>query len=121
MRNNIPEFLLRTPFRPQNFHERGTMRSSYVEKGMRNLREVLGTVYINVGQESTRGFFQNLDPRVKVLFLLFFVVIVSLKKDIFPEVLITAFTLFMVTLSRLNLWRFYKKIISLTFLFGFLM
>jgi cobalt ECF transporter T component CbiQ len=120
MRNNIPEFLLRTPYRPQDSHERGTVRSSYVEKGMSNLRDMLGTVYVNVGGESTNGFFQNLDPRVKVLFLLFFVVIVSLMKDIFPEVLITAFTLLLVILSRINLWRFYRKIISLTFLFGFL-
>ena len=81
---------------------------------------MITTGYINVGQETGKGLFRNLDPRVKVLFLVFFVVIVSLKKDIFPEVVIALFAFLLIAVSRINLRHFYQRVIGLTFLFGFL-
>ena len=57
---------------------------------------------------------------MKVIFLIFFVVIVSLKTDILSEAAITLLTFLLVVSSRINLAQFYKKIAGLTFLFGFL-
>jgi cobalt ECF transporter T component CbiQ len=57
---------------------------------------------------------------VKVIFLIFFVVIVSLKRHIFPEAAIALFVFLLVASSRINLAQFYKKIVGLTFVFGFL-
>jgi cobalt ECF transporter T component CbiQ len=81
---------------------------------------MITTGYLNVGQESGKGFFQKLDPRVKVIFLIFFVVIVSLKRHILPEAAIALFVFLLVASSRINLAQFYKKIVGLTFVFGFL-
>jgi cobalt ECF transporter T component CbiQ len=120
MKNKIPGFLLCTPVQAHDAEERVKQRSSYVEKGIGHLSEMITTGYLNVGQESGKGFFQKLDPMVKVFFLIFFVVIVSLKTDIFPEAAITLFILLLVVSSRINLAQFYKKIAVLTFLFGFL-
>jgi len=120
MKNKIPGFLLCTPVQAHDAQERVTLRSSYIEKGIGHLSEMITTGYLNVGQESGKGFFQKLDPRVKVIFLIFFVVIVSLKRHIFPEVAIALFVFLLVALSRINLAQFYKKIVGLTFVFGFL-
>ena len=120
MKNKIPGFLLCTPIQANYAEERVKQRSSYIEKGIGHLSEMITTGYLNVGQESGKGFFQKLDPRVKVFFLIFFVVIVSLKTDIFSEAAITVFTFLLVVSSRINLAQFYKKIAGLTFLFGFL-
>ena len=120
MINKIPDFLLHTPDQTQDWQERVALKPSFIEKGIKNLSEMITTGYMNVGQESGKGLFQNLDPRVKVLFLIFFVIIVSLKRDILPEVVIALFAFLLVAVSRIHLWRFYQKIIGLTFLFGFL-
>ena len=120
MKNKIPGFLLCTPIQANYAEERVKQRSSYIDKGIGHLSEMITTGYLNVGQESGKGFFQKLDPRVKVFFLIFFVVIVSLKTDIFSEAAITVFTFLLVVSSRINLAQFYKKIAGLTFLFGFL-
>jgi cobalt ECF transporter T component CbiQ len=120
MKNKIPGFLLCTPVQAHDAQERVTLRSSYIEKGIGRLSEMITTGYLNVGQESGKGFFQKLDPRVKVIFLIFFVVIVSLKRHIFPEAAIALFVFLLVASSRINLAQFYKKIVGLTFVFGFL-
>ncbi len=120
MRNKIPAFLLSKAPRVQDTRERGTRRASYIEEGMKYLSEMITTGFINAGQEAGKGLFGSLDPRLKLLFLVFFVIIVSLKRDIFPEAVLALFMLLLVALSRLNLWRFYRKIIGLTFFFGFL-
>ncbi len=120
MRNKIPDFLLCTPAQAHNAGESGTLRLSYIEKGIGHLSDIITAGYLNVGQGSGKGFFQKLDPRVKVFFLIFFVVIVSLKTNILPEAAITLFTFLLVVSSRINLAQFYKKIAGLTFLFGFL-
>ena len=120
MKNKVPGFLLSTPARAHDAGERVTLRSSYIEKGIGHLSEMITTGYLNVGQESGKGFFQKLDPRVKVIFLIFFVVIVSLKSHIFTEAVIALFVFLLVASSRINLAQFYKRIAVLTVLFGFL-
>jgi cobalt/nickel transport system permease protein len=120
MINKIPDFLLSTPAQTHDPHERGSHKPSSIDKGIKRLSEMITTGYINVGQETGKGLFRNLDPRVKVIFLVFFVVIVSLKKDIFPEVVIALFAFLLIAVSRINLRRFYQRVIGLTFIFGFL-
>jgi len=120
MRNKIPAFLLSKPSPVIDTREQGTIQATYIEKGMKYLSEMITAGFINVGQETGEGLFRNLDPRLKVLFLIFFVVIVSLKRDIFPEAVMVLFMALMVALSRIDFWRFYRKIIGLTFFFGFL-
>jgi len=120
MRNKIPAFLLSKPSKGQIHNESAELQISSIEKGMKYVSEMITKGFIHVGQETVRGFFQNLDPRLKVLFLVFFVVIVSLKRHIVPEVMIALFMALMVALSRIDFLRFYRKIIGLTLFFGFL-
>jgi cobalt ECF transporter T component CbiQ len=120
MRNKIPAFLLSKPSEGQIHNESAKLRIPSIEKGMKYVSEMIAKGFIHVGQETVKGLFQNLDARLKVLFLVFFVVIVSLKRDIFPEVMITLFMVLMVALSRIDFVRFYSKIMGLTFFFGFL-
>jgi cobalt/nickel transport system permease protein len=120
MKNKIPGFLLSPPVQTQDIEGSVTLRSSYIEKGIGHLSKMITTGYLNVGQESREGFFQKLDPRVKLIFLIFFVVIVSLKRHIFPEAVISLFLFLLVVSSRIKLAQFYKKIVGLTFVFGFL-
>jgi energy-coupling factor transporter transmembrane protein EcfT len=120
MKNSIPEFLLHTPPQIQEPHEGVIHGLSYIDKGIKSLSEIITTGFFQGEQGTEKGLFRKLDARVKVLFLIFFVVIISLKRNIFPEVIISVFTFLLVAISRVHLFRFYQKVIGLTFLFGFL-
>ena len=99
----------------------GRIGTSFVTKGMETISDLLRTGFIQWETASKRGFFQGLDARVKVLFLIAFIIIVSLKKTILSETAIALFLLGLAMASRLDLMKHYRKILLLTFVFGFLL
>ncbi|OPX94659.1 MAG: Nickel transport protein NikQ [Syntrophorhabdus sp. PtaB.Bin006] len=120
MKNKIPDFLLSKTHLQSSVVTGGVSRISFLDKGMGDLSRLIKTTYIQWETAGKNGFFQNLDARVKVLFLLFFVLIVSIKKSIVPEVIIAGFVCILAAISRLNLISFYKKVLFFGFVFGFL-
>jgi cobalt/nickel transport system permease protein len=120
MTNRIPPFLLEKPS-PEPFARReGVFKMPFIEKGLHHLADVIKTGYIQWESASSNDFLQNLDARVKVLFLLFYVVIVSLKRDLASQALIEALVFLLAAISRLNLIALYKRVLFWGFLFGFL-
>jgi energy-coupling factor transporter transmembrane protein EcfT len=61
-----------------------------------------------------------MDPRIKVFFLIFFIVIVSLKRDCLSELYVWIFIFVLVLLSRLKVVAFYRRVLFFGFIFGFL-
>jgi energy-coupling factor transporter transmembrane protein EcfT len=99
----------------------GRVRSSVIAKGAEHAASVLRAGFIQWETSSGSGFLQIIDARVKVLFLLLFVVIVSIKNAILPEGVIAVFLLGLAAVSRLNIANHYRKIFLLTFIFGILL
>jgi len=120
MINKIPAFLLETPSYAPRADRRGNIKSSYIDTGIKRLSGVITAGYMEVGQTTKGGLFQRLDPRIKILFLAFFIVIISLKRTVLPEGSITLLIGLLAVFSGINLRRFYQKILLLTFFFGFL-
>ena len=120
MPNNIPSFLLAKPASNLCEQGRGGLNTSFIEKTLHHLADVIKTGCVQWETAAQDKFFQKVDARVKVIFLLVFIVIVSLKKDILSEVLIAAFVLMLVVISRLDIFGFYKRVLFLGFIFGFL-
>jgi cobalt ECF transporter T component CbiQ len=120
MKNDIPPFLLNTPSSSSLKKGGGKTNLSYIDRGIEGFAGVLKEGYTQWELASKKGFLHELDTRIKVVFWLFFIVIISLKKELLPElgIFITVFTF--VLLSRINLVKFYKKIFLLGFIFGFL-
>ena len=98
----------------------GKIKTSFLEKGIHHLADIIKTGYVQGETAALDNFFQKIDARIKVLFLLAFVIIVSLKKDILSEFLIGIFVALLVIISRLNLFSFYRRVLFLGFIFGFL-
>ena len=117
MENRIPAFLLE---KPSSNPVEGRLKTPFIEKGIHHVAKVIKTGYIQWETASADNFFQKIDARVKVLFLLFFVLIVSLKKDIAPEVLIGVFILILTLIARLNVFSLCKRVLFFGFIFGFL-
>ena len=120
MKSKMPSFLLESPSSDSFSRVRGGLKMPFIEKGIRHVAHVIKTGYIQWETASKNDFFQSIDARIKVLFLLFFVIIVSLKKDILPEVLIGLFVFTLAMISRLNIFSLYKRVLFFGFIFGFL-
>jgi cobalt/nickel transport system permease protein len=120
MGNKVPAFLLKRPSPTPPGRDRGKLNMPFIEGGLHHLTFVIRTGYAQWESASTDGFFQRVDARIKVLFLLFFILIVSLKKDVGQEVLLGAFIFLLTVAARLNFFILYKRVLFFGFFFGFL-
>lgn len=121
MQERIPEFLTRKAVPPAALPGSSGGRTSLVNKGLEHVAAILRTGFIQWETAGRQGLLQGLDARVKVLFLLLFIVLVSLKKTIPSEGAIGFFLLGLALVSRIDLWRFYRRVFVLTFFFGLLL
>ena len=120
MENRIPSFLLTRSASGSFKHDTGKVRIPFLERGIDHLARMIKNGYIQWEFSTQNGFFQRIDARVKVLFLLFFILIVSLKRDVLPETCIWIFVFVLALFSRLSILKVYRSVLFLGFLFGFL-
>ncbi len=120
MADKIPAFLLdrSSPSLPE--WGSGRVRISFVEKGLGHLAAMMRSGHLPMESLSKKGLFQKIDPRIKIFFLIFFIIIVSLKKDLSSEIFLFIFILMLVLLSRLKIVNFYGRVLLVGFFFGFL-
>jgi cobalt ECF transporter T component CbiQ len=92
---------------------------SFIDKSIEKIAGLMKSC-LQFDTLSGESIFHRLDARIKLLFMIFFIIIVSLKKDIKTEIIISCIILFLVLISKLSILRFYKRIIFFGFIFGFL-
>ncbi|MBI5696879.1 MAG: cobalt ECF transporter T component CbiQ [Nitrospirae bacterium] len=119
-RDNIPAFLLEKP--PSGSLAGGgrRVRTPFLDKGIHHIAKVVRTSYVQWETASQSGLMQGIDARVKVLSLAFLLIVVSLKKEVAPEIYIFAFVFVLAAASRLDLFSFYRRVLFFGFFFGFL-
>jgi len=120
MASRIPSFLLARSTTRSFKQGTGRVKVPFLERGMDHLAGVIRNGYAQWEFSSQNGFFQRIDARVKVLFLLFFILIVSLKREALPETCIWFFVFVLTLFSRLSILKVYKRVLFLGFIFGFL-
>ncbi len=120
MANRIPSFLLARSTSGSFKQGTGKVKVPFLERGIDHLAGVIRNGYAQWECSSQHGFFQRIDARVKVLFLLFFILVVSLKRDVLPETCILIFVFALTLLSRLSIVKVYRRVLFLGFVFGFL-
>ena len=120
MADRIPSFLLTRSTSGSFKQGSGKVKVPFLERGIDHLAGVIRNGYAQWECSSQNGFFQRIDARVKVLFLLSFIVIVSLKRDVLPETCIWIFVFVLTLFSRLSILKVYRRVLLLGFVFGFL-
>jgi len=120
MKNKIPSFLLKSHSFMSPKLKGKDVKRPFIEKGINHLANVIESGYAQWELASREGLFQKIDARIKVLFLLFFVFIVSIKRSIMPEIGIGIFVFALAFLSRLKIAALYKRVLFWAFIFGFL-
>lgn len=99
---------------------RRTVKVPVLEKGVHHLAELVQDGYAQWEGSRRDGLLQGIDPRIKVLFLAFFLVLVSLKRSVEPQLGIFLIIVLLVVASRLDFISFYRRICWLGLLFGVL-
>ncbi|MCC6345819.1 MAG: cobalt ECF transporter T component CbiQ [Nitrospirales bacterium] len=119
MENRIPPFLLRPPAEPTE-QGRGKVRVSFVDRGVRHAAKVVSDAYVQWELASREGLLQKIDARVKLFFLLSFVVVVSLKREIGAETALGGFIFLLAAVTRVPFAVYCRRVFFFGFLFGFL-
>ncbi|MHB8174888.1 MAG: cobalt transporter CbiM [Nitrospirota bacterium] len=95
-------------------------RLSYLDKGLSHIAKVTRNSYVQWELSSRKGFFQELDARVKVIFMLLMLVAVNIRKDLPTELIIAAFIFALALASKVGLKVMYGRVVFIGFFFGFL-
>ena len=119
MKSNIPTFLLSSS-NPALMRGGGRADLSYLDKGIRSFTALFTEGYAQWELSSQRSFLHDLDARIKIVFWMLLIVVISLKRAVLPEAVIFIFIFTIAALCRLNLIAFYKKVLMIGFVFGFL-
>lgn len=119
MNGHIPPFLFELRNNKAQTWKKG-LSPSYLDRSIHSLSKYILTSYIEWETASQTGVFQKIDSRIKIFFLIYFIVIVSLLKSLTSEILLGTFIMLFVIFSRLPLFQFYKKIFITGGIFGFL-
>ncbi len=120
MKNKVPAFLLGSPPALSEIRGGGRVDISYLDKGIRDFASLFTEGYAQWELSSRRSFLHDLDARIKIVFWMLLIVVISLKRAVLPEAVIFIFISTLAVLCRLNLIAFYKKVLLLGFAFGFI-
>jgi cobalt/nickel transport system permease protein len=119
MASKIPSVLLESTS-PALSRRTGKVKVHFLERGIDYLGGLIKSGYAQWELSSQNGVFQKVDSRVKVLFFLFLIVVVSVKRDLLPEIGIWSFLFVLTLFSRLSIREVYRRVLFLGFVFGFL-
>jgi cobalt/nickel transport system permease protein len=120
MNRPIPDFLLSSEPYPPNMFSGKLHRMPYIDRTLRKVLSFLKTGQMQNGLSHQKGFFQQLDTRVKVLFLILFPIMIGLTNGVCGQVLISSIILSFYLLSAIKTLRVYKRIGLITLMFGVL-
>jgi cobalt/nickel transport system permease protein len=93
---------------------------TFIDKSIKSIAAIIKSSYVYWEMAEKDGLFQGLDPRVKVAFMAYFIVIISLLRSVYAELAVSAFIFILIALSRLNILYMYRRVIGFAFFFGFL-
>ena len=93
---------------------------NFIETTLNQLAEIIKDGYLRSELAMPDGLMQRLDARVKLMFMVFFLVIIGIKGGIPSQALILSFTTSLVVATGLNPAKFLKRTLPLAAFFGLL-
>jgi len=116
----LPTFLREGPSNEAPFAASRTVRIPILERGVHHLAELVQDSYIQWECSRRDGLVQRLDPRLKVAFLAIFLVAISLKRTVAPQIVTFLGIVALMAASRLDLGFVLRRVAWAAFLFGVL-
>jgi cobalt ECF transporter T component CbiQ len=120
MGNKIPSYLLNADKHYQNKPELKRARLSFLDRSIRNSAKAVKSIYVQAENSTKKTYIYSINPRIKVVALIYFAVIISIANNLTAQLLTTVFIMLLYLFSKLNIFQLYKKIFFLSFIFAFL-
>jgi cobalt/nickel transport system permease protein len=121
MKPAIPSFLLTNEKRSFSTEDKVSKHHlSFIDLTLKKMAGFIHTGYLQGTLSSQKGYLQKLDARIKIIFLIAFLLLISLSGHLFNLFCIALFFLVLFISSRIPVFNVYKKIVVLSFFFGFL-
>jgi cobalt/nickel transport system permease protein len=120
MNSELPSFLITSEIHSNTPPAKKKYSLSFIDRTLKSIAGIIKVVYIQNDTATKKGLLQMLDARIKSLFLFFFIIIISLNRQISSQLFITVFFFALLVTSKVNLAFVYKKVVVLSFFFGFL-
>lgn len=89
-----------------------------IDRSLKAFARVIATAYGQWESAGRTGLLQGLDPRVKIILLVYIAVGATLRHDIMHQALLLVFLWFLAAASRLPLLALARTVATLAFLFG---
>jgi cobalt/nickel transport system permease protein len=120
MIDGLPDFLAKDEVHAGEILTDGKASRPFIDKTLHKVAGFVASGYIQNELSSNNGFMQRFDARMKVLFLVYFVILISIQTHISGQIYFSVILGLLFFFSRINLLGVYKKILVFTFLLGFL-
>jgi cobalt ECF transporter T component CbiQ len=120
MSNTLPSFLCTNEDRTKKSPDSGKYALPFIDRTLKHIAGFIKTGYIQNDTASKKGILQQQSAWAKLLFLLGFIIIISINRSIVSQLFIFFFFFLLFLFSRINLSGIYKRILALGFFFGFL-
>lgn len=120
MGNKIPQYLL-LPLEDQyDLARPKKVKLPFLDKTLMNSAKAAKSIYVHGETATNENLIQKINPNIKLISLVYFVVIISLVNSLFAQIIATVFIFSLFIIARLIVFNAYKKIFFLAFIFGFL-
>jgi cobalt/nickel transport system permease protein len=118
MENKIPSYLL-NPVYNQSEPAKGKRTGlSFPDKTIMNSATALKSIYIQAENASKENSVQRLNPKVKLILLIYVVILISVVGHPEKQLIISAFVFSLFIAARIKIFAVYKKIFFLATIFG---
>ncbi len=120
MGNRIPQYLLETG--REQFELPGIKRAklSFLDKTIINSAGTLKSIYLQAENAANDNVIQKINPYVKLISLIYFVIVISIVSNLAVQIVASAFIFLLYILTSLKVFHVYRKIFFVAFIFGFL-
>ena len=115
----IPEFLLEKEHFEYDKIPAGN-GFSFIDKTIKGAAAFVSSAHLQWKSSGRAGFLQGLDSRVKVVFMLLYIVLISLSGSVISQLIIAGILFLLCLVSKISIYHLYRKVVVAGFLFGFL-
>ena len=120
MANRVPAYLLQSEQSHIEHIKAGRASLSFLDKTLLNSAAAIKSIYLQADNTLKEKLIQKINPHVKLLSLIYFVIIISFASKPVSQLLASAFIFLLYFISRLNIFQVYRRVFFVAFFFGFL-
>jgi cobalt/nickel transport system permease protein len=118
--DKIPSYLLQSVNVQPELESVKRAKLTFLDKTVLNSASTVKSIYLQADNAIKGNLIQKINPYVKLISLIYFVIVISIVSNPVAQLIITSVVFLQYIISRLNVFQVYRKIFVIAFYFGFL-